>query len=297
MKFGKVEHPELVDFTLPADHPDTEKVLKENKNDQPLKVYVGCAKWNKGDLKGFYPKGIKDELPYYSKEFNAIELNSTFYGSPNSKQVEIWRDKTPFDFKFYPKLNQYISHLKRLLGTEEAVREFCDSVSHFKDRLGITFLQLHDNFKPTDYDRLEKFIKEFPKGIPLAVEVRNPQWFADGKENEAFFQLLKKENKLGIIVDTAGRRDMLTMRLTSPEVFIRYVGSNHPSDYTRLDEWVERIVKWHKLGLQTLHFFVHQNVEKESPLLAAYFIKKLNEELGLNLHVPNFPPQAPKLDL
>ena len=30
-----------------------------------------------------------------------------------------------------------------------------------------------------------------------------------------------------------------------------------------------------------------QNIEKESPLLSAYFINKLNEELGYNLTIPN----------
>jgi len=32
---------------------------------------------------------------------------------------------------------------------------------------------------------------------------------------------------------------------------------------------------------------VHQNIEKESPLLAAHFIKQLNKELGTNLKIPD----------
>ena len=32
----------------------------------------------KTDLKGFYPKGTKDELKYYATQFNSIELNATF---------------------------------------------------------------------------------------------------------------------------------------------------------------------------------------------------------------------------
>lgn len=82
---------------------------------------------------------------------------------------------------------------------------------------------------------------------------------------------------------------MMHMRLTSPIAFIRYVGANHPSDYTRLDEWVERIAEWKDAGLQKLYFFVHQNIEKESPLLAAHFIEKLNTKIGTNLHIPAGP--------
>jgi uncharacterized protein YecE (DUF72 family) len=48
---------------------------------------LSCAKWNKQDLKGFYPRGTKDELAYYSTQFNSIELNATFYNSPAIDQV------------------------------------------------------------------------------------------------------------------------------------------------------------------------------------------------------------------
>lgn len=78
MKFGSVDNPSDIDFTLPADHPDTLKVL-QNKLSERCNVFVGCAKWNRADLKGFYPRGTKDELEYYSRQFNSIELNATFY--------------------------------------------------------------------------------------------------------------------------------------------------------------------------------------------------------------------------
>src|SRR5690606_11765459 len=108
----------------------------------------------------------------------------------------------------------------------------------------MAFLQMIDNFKPKDFVRLATFLLDFPKGYPLAVEVRNSEWFADAATAEEFYQLLEETDKTNIIVDTAGRRDMMHMRLTSPIAFIRYVGANHPSDYTRLDEWVERIAEW-----------------------------------------------------
>src|SRR6185503_20434640 len=77
MKFGQVDSIDDVDFSIPPDHPATDRVLTESKA-KDLNVYVGCAKWNKADLKNFYPKGTKDELGYYSTQFNAIELNATF---------------------------------------------------------------------------------------------------------------------------------------------------------------------------------------------------------------------------
>lgn len=255
MKFGQTESPESIDFTLPEDHPQTKKVLAAAKNNKPFQVYVGCAKWNRKDLKGFYPRGTKDELSYYATQFNSIELNATFYHSPDERQVETWRNKTPEGFQFYPKVPNTISHFKRLIDIEKPVADFCDAIRHFDDKLGISFLQLHDNFKPKDFERLKKFITEYPKDIPLAVELRNKEWFTNGKESEEFFQLMQKENRTAIIVDTAGRRDILHMRLTTPAAFIRYVGANHPTDYSRLDDWLKRIKKLEKGRFAILTFF------------------------------------------
>lgn len=286
MKFGQVADPSQIDFTIPDTPQATLDLLGRNRTDRPMEVYVGCAKWNRKDLKGFYPRGTKDELIYYSTQFNSIELNATFYNSPSKAQVETWKNKTPEGFKFFPKIPQSISHFSRLMNTDEKVRDFVDATVLFEDKLGMAFLQLIDNFKPKDFDRLENFLKNFPKGYPLAVEVRNQEWFKP-EVAERFYKLLEETDKTNVLVDTAGRRDMMHMRLTSPTAFVRYVGANHPSDYTRLDDWINTIVQWKEAGLQQLYFFIHQNVEVESPLLAAHFIERLNGAIGTTLQVPN----------
>lgn len=288
MKFGSVQNIEGIDFTLPPDHPDTAIVLG-GKAEKKLTLFVGCAKWNKQDLKNFYPKGIKDELEYYASQFNSIELNATFYQALGNAQFKNWRAKTPKDFKFFPKIPQVISHLKRLNNVKTLIDEFCNSLAEFEEKLGMVFLQMHDNFKPKEFELLERFIIEFPKGIPIAIELRNTEWFSTKAEADRVCKLFKKHKITNIIVDTAGRRDLLHMRLTTPIAFIRYVGANHESDYTRLDPWIKRIAKWKKEGLKELYFFVHQNVEVESPALSAYFIVGINKKLELKLHVPVKP--------
>ena len=57
MKFGKVDDPGSIDFTLPPDHPDTKILLNSKATKAKPQLYVGCAKWNKQDLKNFYPRG------------------------------------------------------------------------------------------------------------------------------------------------------------------------------------------------------------------------------------------------
>lgn len=294
MKFGQVADPSQIDFTLPKDHPQTKFILNQNKKSLE-NISIGCAKWNKTDLKGFYPKGTKDELTYYATQFNSIELNATFYGMPTAEQVQTWKEKTPKDFKFFPKITNTVSHFRRLLNVTDVVTQFASAVLNFDEKLGMVFLQLHDNFKPKDYDRLEKFVQDWPKEVPLAIELRNTEWFTDEEVFNTICELFEMNNITNIIVDTAGRRDMLHMRLTTSDAFIRYVGANAESDYARLDDWLERIKVWKKEGLQNLYFFVHQNVEKASPLLSAYFIEKVNKEFGTNIHIPTMASEKPTL--
>lgn len=287
MKFGSVTNPETIDFTLPKDHKDTKRVLNLVKDDNEPEIFVGCAKWNRADLKGFYPRGTKDELEYYSSQFNSIELNATFYRIFPPEQFEKWREKTPSNFKFFPKLNQEISHWKRLNEVKEVVDNYLYSAVNLQEKLGTIFLQMHNNFAPKDFNRVVSFIEGWPKEIPLAVEFRHTDWYNDPKVSEELFQLLESNNISNVIVDTAGRRDLMHMRLTNPTAFVRYVGANHPTDYTRLDDWMERLKTWKAQGIKEIDFFIHQNIEKESPLLSAYFIKQLNAELGAQLKVPN----------
>lgn len=286
MKFGKVENPEEIDFTIPPDHEDTAAVLGGKPADS-LEIHVGCAKWNKTDLKGFYPKGVKDELAYYSTQFNCIELNATFYRLFKPDVYVNWYDAVPEGFKFFPKLTQSISHFRRLKDVDELVDISVTNMSHLKEKLGMPFLQMHNNFGPKDFERVEGFVELWQYDVPLAMEFRKTEWYNDAEVAPRLYELLEKNRITNVLVDTAGRRDLMHMRLTTPNAFIRWVGANHPeSDRARLDEWVERIADWRSQGLQQLNFFVHQNIEKESPLLSAYFIEKLNKKFGTDLQVP-----------
>ena len=286
MKYGKVEDITGINFTLPKDDIATTEILVQTPGDD-FNVYIGCAKWNKTDLKGFYPRGTKDELTYYSRQFNSIELNSVFYGMPKAEQIVKWKEKTPDGFKFFPKITQAISHYRRLSDVEELTKEYCDAIVHFEEKLGMCFLQLHENFGVKNFELLKSFIQNFPKAVPLAVEVRSKEWFSKESVWEEYCEFLQEHNIANVIVDTAGRRDMLHMRLTTPHAFIRFVGCNVDEiDYMRIDDWVNRIEKWEEEGLKYLYFFVHQNVELSSPLFSAYLIEKLNKRLNLNIHVP-----------
>ncbi len=290
MKFGRVDNPEEIDFTIPADHPDTKEVFnKYGSTDRSPNIYIGCAKWNRQDLKNFYPRGTKDELVYYSTQFNSIELNSTFYRIFSPDQFEKWAAKTPEDFRFFPKIFQEISHYKQLNHVQEVLDRYLLSATHLGNRLGTFFLQMHERFPPKNMERLRDFIEQWPVDLRLTVELRHTDWYNDPVVSNELYELLENKGISNTLVDTAGRRDLMHMRMTTPRPFVRFVGANHASDYDRLEDWVNRIEEWTQQGMTELHFFVHQNLEKESPLLSAHLIRLLNKRLGTNLHVPNDP--------
>src|SRR6201986_1661062 len=125
MEFGRVTPEELAiaDFTLPPDTPLTIKTLRESKNDNPLQVHVGCAKWGRKEWGGqIYPPKTKDAnfLDEYVKHFDCIELNATFYNIYNAETIAKWRDKAEKipEFKFCPKFSQMISQIRRLKNAE-----------------------------------------------------------------------------------------------------------------------------------------------------------------------------------
>lgn len=292
MDFGKLPDISRVDFTLPSDHPDTAALLEELKPSVNPRVYVGCAKWGRKDWIGkIYPPKTKESefLDHYVKHFNCIELNATHYRIPDKATVLKWKSKAGKDFKFCPKFPQVITHIQRLRKSEGTTQEFYEAISGFGENLGTCFLQMPPNFSPAGSADLKKYLLSLPRHIHVCIEFRHPDWFKASETVEEVFALMKEHDLGTVITDTSGRRDCLHQRLTVPEAFIRFVGNNlHPTDYSRVDDWVKGIKAWLDKGLPSVYFFMHQHEEKDSPELCAYTIRELNRACGLELKEPEF---------
>jgi uncharacterized protein YecE (DUF72 family) len=287
MEFGKVtdEQLESIDFTLPAEPGSNKAVLKKGKKAK-TEYYIGCAKWGRKDWIGkLYPKGTKEKdfLEYYAGLFNSIEFNATFYKTPTREQVATWKSKVGEGFKFCPKFTQNITHLKRLNNAQHEVDGFLSAIHEFGDNLGPIFLMPHPQMSIKHMPVIEHFMQNLPVDVDVFLELRHPDWYADGYY-QPLYDLLKDLKRGTIITDAAGRRDCVHMHLSTPECFIRFVGNSlHPTDYTRVDSWVDQILKWRDEGLKTCYFFMHQHEELHSPELIQYFINKLNEQGGENI--------------
>lgn len=288
MEFGKVANAAEMSFSLPADAPDNHRILSGTRSDD-LKIYVGCAKWGSDELRHFYPAGWKkqNELSYYSSQLNSVELNSTWHSIPSEELVKNWYRQSDPDFKFFPKLNREITHGPQgLTPSIAATQLFLDRTSHFHEKREMIFMQLPDGFSVENWSALSNYLTRWPEHIPLALELRDQSWFNNSSDTNSLFSLLEERQIPFIITDTAGHRDILHMRLTTRTAFVRYTGANVSSDYTRLDEWAERVANWIEQGLEKIYFFVHQNKEEKAVQLAAHFIQRLNEAAGSNVKIP-----------
>lgn len=296
MEFGRVPEHELanIDFSLPPDPAFTTETFARADSSQPLQVHVGCAKWGRKEWVGqIYPPKTKDAnfLDEYVKHFNCIELNATFYQTYGPDTISKWKNKADSnpDFKFCPKFSQSISHIRRLKNADDITTAYYEGVMAFEEKLGPMFLQLSDNFSPKSLPELTAYLEHLPTDVPVYVELRHKDWYAVPENREAVFNLFRRLNIGSIITDASGRRDCVHMMLSTPHAFIRFVGNSlHTTDYSRCDEWVDRIAQWKEQGLQSVWFFMHQHDERYSPELADYVIKKMNERLNVNIPRPKF---------
>jgi uncharacterized protein YecE (DUF72 family) len=126
----------------------------------------------------FYPLSKTDELKFYSRYFNAVEVNSTFYRPCSPKTAESWVKRTPADFEFTVKAWQQFTHTKGEWNVEE-VQQFKEGIVPLSEskKLGCILFQFPASFKytPEMMDRLKSLLDRF-EDFPKAVELRHSSW-------------------------------------------------------------------------------------------------------------------------
>jgi uncharacterized protein YecE (DUF72 family) len=301
MEFGRTEHIDEIDFSLPPDDPVNELLWQRlsAEKQQPVQLYVGCTQWGRADWVGkVYPKGTKqkDFLAHYVKQFNCIELNTLFYALQPKEVIQRWASLADTGFRFCPKMSESISHRLQLKNAEQETALFIDHLAAFGDRLGTSFLQLPDSFGPDRASVLQDYLRSLPRDFRLCVELRHKDWF---NGSAADISKVMMENNTGtVITDTAGRRDVLHMRLTAPVVFIRWVGNSlHPTDFPRIEAWAHRLRAWMDKGLREIYFIVHNHNELLAPDLEKYAVERFNAICGTSLKPPRLIIEPPALTL
>jgi len=295
VKFGKLENVDSVNFTLPEDR----ILLPVAKGQVATQVYTGATSWNNSEWKGtLYPKTCKkaDFIRLYGKQFNSIELNATHYRTPSDKTLDVWVNETPEDFKFCPKILQAISHRNDMLTNKDLVNKFIVQLSKFGSKLGQTFIQLPPYFKFESLYYLDRFLKAWPQEMSLAVELRNGEMHKEQSKFEAYIEMLSKYNCNPLLTDVAGRRDLMHMTVNTSTVFVRWVGNGlHKSDFERIKEWKERVIRWNALGVEKIYFMLHEPENLKTPEIAEFFSQELQNIQYIDQRGPSLIKEPPNL--
>jgi len=146
-----------------------------------MAIWVGTSGYNYPEWRGsFYPQKFPTAkmLPYYSERFSTVEINYTFYRTPNAKILAGWSEATPQQFKFTLKAPKRITHVARLKDCSEPLQYFAKTAATLGAKLGILLFQLPPYLKK-DLALLDAFLDMFPIDLRAAFEFRHQSWLKD----------------------------------------------------------------------------------------------------------------------
>ena len=112
-------------------------------------------------------------LEFYSRHFNTVELNNSFYQLPTFESFRTWRKTAPADFVFAVKGSRFITHMKKLKSPKTSTKKFFTRVKHLEDQLGLILFQLPPHWT-IDIGRLSVFLERLPDKYRYAFEFRDP---------------------------------------------------------------------------------------------------------------------------
>jgi uncharacterized protein YecE (DUF72 family) len=240
---------------------------------------IGTQGWNYDFWSGvFYPAGTKpaDRLELYSRIFDTVEVDSTFYASPPVGRFRSWYERTPADFVFTAKLPRSITHEARLVGADAELFEFCSRAAELEEKLGPLLIQLPPDMSPRESDAVARFLSVLPAELRFAIEFRQETWFT-----ERTFDLLRQwDISLAVSVGPwlgSDRAQQVAGRAPGAFQYLRWMGSPRRQELTAtlLREREDEVEQWAKTILAT-----------DAPVTYAYFN---NDYLG------NSPESARRL--
>lgn len=238
-------------------------------------TFIGISGWNYAGWRGaFYPDDLprRFELAFAARQFNAIEINGTFYSLQRPDSFRRWHRETPDGFRFAVKGSRFITHMKQLRDVEAPLANFFASgVLRLEEKLGPILWQFAERMRhtPERHGRFERFLALLPAGeadasrlarrhdhrvsgrasyathtdrpIRHAIEVRHESFLCD-----PFLDLLRAHNAALVFSDAAGWP--YAEDVTSDFVYLRLHGAleRYASGYDApsLDRWADRIRNW-----------------------------------------------------
>jgi uncharacterized protein YecE (DUF72 family) len=241
------------------------------------KIHIGTSGWHYDHWVGpFYPENLpKGEfLTHYQKQFDAVEINNSFYRLPSAQSLNHWRESTEPGFIFTAKASRYITHMKKLKDPADAVSTFFERIDGLSPKLGPILFQLppHWRFNP---DRLEGFLKALAAGHRYAFEFRDSSWFVN-----QCLDILARHGAAFCIYHLAG--DVSPRAVTADFIYVRLHGPGdaYQGRYgtSELAGWAGAFSSWSDQGKEIFCFF--DNDQKGFAAVNAMELKDMVEGSG-----------------
>ncbi|MBI3841339.1 MAG: DUF72 domain-containing protein [Thaumarchaeota archaeon] len=203
---------------------------------------IGCSGWSYKDWQGsFYPKGLlpKDYLSHYSKVFNCVEIDSSFYRIPSPFMVNQWKNNTPPGFLFSPKLPKKITHESKLKDFGTSLVYFYSVVSKLKEKLGPIAIQLPPSIKLSSHlEVMRDFLAQLSPEFRHTIEFRHASWFTP-----EVYSMLKKDNIA--MVWSLNQYLETPPEVTADFVYVRMVGDRELTEFTGIQkDRTEDLKRW-----------------------------------------------------
>jgi uncharacterized protein YecE (DUF72 family) len=269
---------------------------------------LGLAVWAyKGWLGELFPAKSPSAnfLSLYSRRFNCVEGNTTFYSIPDRATVQRWAQQMPPGFEFCPKLPKTVTHSGPLLPCLPQALAFLELMQGLGDRLGPLMAQLPPGYGPAQFNDLSAFLQGWraATAAPLALEVRHLDWFREPYSSRLTTRL-ESLNVGRVLLDTRPVYDIkhgenpqqystnkkpqvpLQPTITADFSLVRYI--SHP-DLDCNQDYLAAWATWCEAALQQgkrVYFFVHCPLEDQSPIVARSFQHQLERQ---GVAVPPLP--------
>jgi len=218
------------------------------------RLFVGTSGWvYKGWAGSFYPEGLspRKHLEYYTRQFDTVEINATFYRLPIESGVKAWHDTAPPGFIYAVKGSRFITQMKKLNVEPQSIAIFFERVGPLKEHLGPILWQLPPMLQK-NAPRLDKFLGQLPTQHRYAVEFRHPSWL-----DEEILGILQKHRAAYVPVSSLIMPRNL--RVTTDFIYIRFHGLEggpaHDYSSAELKPWSEHCQKCLRHGIDVYAYF------------------------------------------
>ncbi|MDQ7028693.1 MAG: DUF72 domain-containing protein [Ardenticatenia bacterium] len=203
-------------------------------------VYVGTSGYSFRDWVGpYYPADLDRRawLQFYAQEFNAVELNVTFYRQPTRHMLARMADKVPEGFRFTLKLYRGLTHERDVRQLPALARQFADALVPLIEaaKFGCVLAQFPFSFRHTpEAEAYVRTLRAALPEIPMAVEFRRREW-----AKRSVFDLLRDLDLAFCAVDMPPLPGLMppVVPVTADFSYVRFHGRNRQTWWKHREAW------------------------------------------------------------